>query len=192
MRHIVKDSELLSLSNWKRQNPNSNWNTFSGTEIYQELRKTLIDEQNQMCCYCEIAVTNNGNSCHVEHIKDRHNFPIETFNYGNLLASCQHTDSCGHKKETNYFINFISPLQENCQNRFIYARNGRIMPFDENENDAQDTINVLDLNCKRLVDRRKGIIKTLENTDNEYISLSLENCIEWFNGFYTVIEYMNN
>jgi hypothetical protein len=66
------------------------------------------------------------------------------------------------------------------------------MPFDENENDAQDTINVLDLNCKRLVDRRKGIIKTLENTDNEYISLSLENCIEWFNGFYTVIEYMNN
>ncbi len=192
MKHIGKNSEISTFNNWKRRNPTANWNDFSGTQIYHDLRDALIVEQNQMCCYCEIAITNSGNNCHVEHLKDRHNYTLETFNYCNLLASCQHTDSCGHKKGTNYFNNFISPLQHNCQSRFTYTRDGRIIPYDENDNDAQTTIEVLSLNCKRLVDRRKGIIKTLENADNEYIVLSLDNCIEWFNGFYTVIDYMND
>lgn len=192
MKHIVKNSDISTFNEWKKHNTNAVWNVFSGTEAYHILRNTLISEQNQMCCYCELAITNNGNNCHVEHLKDRHNYPSETFNYSNLLASCQHNDSCGHKKGTNYFNNFVFPLQANCQSRFTYTRNGNIIPFDENDNDAQKTIEVLGLNCKRLVDRRKGIIKTLENADNEYISLSLDNCIEWFNGFYTVIEYMDN
>ncbi len=193
MRHINKNSEISEFRDWKNQNPNAVWSDFSGTEVYHTLIDTLIAEQNQMCCYCEIAITNNGNYCHIEHFKDGHNFPIDTFNYDNLLASCQHNDSCGHKKGTNYFNAFVSPLQQNCQNRFTYTRNGRIIPVNENDTDAQTTIDILGLNTsKRLVDRRKGIIKTLENADDEYISMSLDNCIEWFHGFYTVIKYMDN
>lgn len=192
MRHIEKNSDTSMLNDWKRHNPNESWSNFSGTEAYHALKNILIVEQNEMCCYCEIAIINNGSNCHVEHLRDRLNYASDTFNYKNLLASCQHTDSCGHKKKTNYFNNFVSPLQIKCQSRFTYTRNGNIITFDENDHDAQRTIEVLGLNCKRLVDRRKGIIKTLENADTEYITLSLENCIEWFNGFYSVIEYMDS
>lgn len=191
MKHIQKGQSPNYFDNWKRNNPTANWNNFSGTNKHHQLRGDLISEQEQMCCYCEIKIENNGQSSHIEHLKDRNNFPPNTFNYDNLLASCQFTDSCGHQKGTNYFNGFVSPLDSNCQNRFTYTRDGRIIPSDENDTDAQRTIDILGLNCRRLKDRRKGIIKTLEKAPSEYINLSLQHFLGWYGGFYTVIEYMN-
>jgi len=191
MKYIQKGQSPNYFDNWKRRNPSANWSNFSGTNEHHKLRDDLISEQNQMCCYCEIMIENNGQSSHIEHLKDRNNFPQETFNYNNLLASCQFTDSCGHKKGTDYFNGFVSPLDSNCKNRFTYTRDGRIIPVDENDTDATKTIEVLGLNCKRLKDRRKGIIKTLEEANKEYIGMSLSNFLVWYGGFYTVIEYMN-
>ena len=192
MRYINRQESPKVFERWQANNPTAIWNDFSGNNEYQEVKKQLINQQEQMCAYCEIAITVDGNSSHIEHLKDRHNYPQETFNYDNFIASCQHTDSCGHKKGTNYFNGFVSPFDSNCQSRFTYTGNGRIIPADENDEDAKKTIDILGLNCKRLVDRRKGIIRTLERADYNYIQLSLHNCIEWYYGFYTVIEYMIN
>ena len=192
MRYIEKQESPESFEHWKANNRTATWNDFSGNNEYREVKEQLINQQEQMCGYCEIAITVDGGSSHIEHLKDRNNYPQETFNYNNFIASCQYTDSCGHKKETNYFNGFVSQFDPNCQSRFTYTRNGRIIPTDENDGDAIKTINVLGLNCKRLVDRRKGIIRTLERADDDYIQLSLQNCIDWYSGFYTVIDYMKN
>jgi uncharacterized protein (TIGR02646 family) len=191
MKHIQKQQSPQYFEDWKTKNPRANWNNFSGTNEHSNLRTDLIAEQNQMCCYCEVKIENNGTSSHIEHLKDRKNFPKEMFNYDNLLASCQFTDSCGHKKGTGYFYGFVSPLDPNCQNRFTYTRDGRIIPVNENDTNAEKTIKVLGLNCRRLKDRRRTIIKTLENENQEYKQKSLTNFLDWYGGFYTVIEYMN-
>ncbi len=192
MKYIEQQHSPHSFENWKRNNTTANWSGFSGTYEYKTVKKQLINQQKQMCGYCEIFIKEDNESSHIDHLKDKHTYPEETFNFNNLLASCQHTDSCGHKKGNNYFHGFISPFDKNCQNRFTYTLNGRVIPTNENDTDARKTIDILGLNCKRLIDRRKGIIKTLEQSGNDYVQQSLQNCIEWFDGFYTVIEYMLN
>ena len=127
---------------------------------------------------------------HIEHLQDQHNYPRKKYHFNNLLASCQNNDSCGHKKGNGYFDNMISPLDSTCQSRFTYTRAGKIIPCNETDSDALDTIELLGLNCKRLKDRRKSIIKTLEKAQQDYIQQSLDYCVDWFSGFYTVIEYM--
>lgn len=70
MKHIVKGDEPASFQCWKQQNRTVNWNDFSGSEVYQELRSTLTEHQENLCCYCEIALKQNTDA-HVEHLKDR-------------------------------------------------------------------------------------------------------------------------
>lgn len=144
-----------------------------------------------MCCYCEIALIKNIDA-HIEHLMDKDNFPQERFSFNNLLASCQYHDSCGHAKGNKYFEGMISPLDKNCQSRLTYTGNGRIITVDEADENAEKTIKLLDLNCKRLVDRRKSIITTLEYSDGEYLQNSLDNCVEWYQGFYTLIQYLRD
>lgn len=169
MKYIERKQSPASFEQWKNRNRNANWSDFSGSEVYYEVKEQLLNQQERMCGYCEIEIKTDGQSSHIEHLKDRHNFPQEEFIYDNFVASCQYTDSCGHKKGTNYFNGFVSPFDQNCQKRFTYTRNGRIIPADENDSNAQKTIEVLGLNCKRLVDRRKNIIKTLEEADKNDI-----------------------
>jgi hypothetical protein len=85
----------------------------------------------------------------------------------------------------------VSPLDKACQSRFTYTGSGKIIPVNENDIFANKTIELLGLNCKRLKDQRLSLIKAI---DNEWTSFdqSLENCIEWYNGFFTVIQYIEN
>ncbi len=196
MKYVIKKTEPATFGKWKKQNSNVNWDKFSSPEsthrdIYLELRKELIKQQEKICCYCEIALRKEIDT-HIEHLQDQHNHPNVKYDFNNLLASCQNYDSCGHKKGRGYFKNMVSPLQANCQDRFTYTGTGKMIPNDENDSFAQKTIELLGLNCKRLKDRRISIIKALENSNTDYLNLSLNYCVDWYSGFYTVIEYMNN
>jgi len=82
--------------------PHSNWNDFSGSDVYRELKNILIEHQENLCCYCEIALKQNTDA-HVDHLKEKHNYPREIFAFQNLLASCQYNDCCGHKKRQGVF-----------------------------------------------------------------------------------------
>lgn len=194
MKHISKNTEPVIFTNWKRQNSNCSWSDFSRPDsthrnIYIELRQELIKEQEKMCCYCEIALKEETDA-HIEHLKDQNNHPNNKYDFDNILVSCQHNDSCGHKKGTGYFDKMLSPLDNNCQSRLTYTGVGEIIPIDENDQPAQETIDLLGLNCKRLKDRRKNLIKTLQSVDLDYLNKSLNSCVDWYDGFYTVIKYM--
>ncbi len=96
MKYINKNAEPALFINWKKHNPNANWSLFADSNskfnnVYQDLRNSLIDEQDEMCCYCEIALKDSIDA-HIEHFKDRHNYPKDTFNFQNLFASCKNDD----------------------------------------------------------------------------------------------------
>ncbi len=191
MKHIVKCPEPSSFQSWNKKNPRADWDDFSKTETYQELRECLINEQAMFCCYCEIALRQNSDA-HIEHFKPKSKYPAERFAYNNLFACCEYKDSCGRKKGSDYFDNLISPLDKNCQLRFTYTGNGMIIPSDEKDTLAKKTINLLALNCKRLRNQRQSIIKVLDDggITIDYLKESLDNCAEWYNGFFTVIRYV--
>ena len=189
MKYISQNNEPDSFSHWKKHKPGVNWKAFSQTEIYTELRKELILQQQGMCCYCEIALKDEKDA-HIEHLKDQHNYSNERYNFNNLLASCKKTDSCGHKKGHGYFENMITPLEKNCQSHFTYTGRGQIIPKDENDKIAQDTIKLLGLDCQRLRDRRLSIILALKDCNIDYLNHSLAHCVKWHDGFYSVIEYV--
>lgn len=194
MKHIDKNSEPTSFTAWKLNNNNCSWSNFSYPQsqyrdVYLSLRKELITQQEKMCCYCEVALKQEFDA-HIEHFKDRNNYSTDIYKYENLLASCQNTNSCGHKKGTGYFNNMVSPLDSDCQKKFTYTGAGKIIPIDENDSFGEKTIELLGLNCKRLKDRRKNLIKTLQSADSAYLNQSLKSCVDWYDGFYTVIDYM--
>ncbi|MFT4929673.1 MAG: hypothetical protein ACI8WB_005808 [Phenylobacterium sp.] len=193
MRQILKGDVPVPFQQWRQKNRTANWQDFSGSDIYQALRETLIKQQGQMCCYCEVAITANIDA-HIEHIKDKDSSPQLLFDFANLLASCQYNDCCGHKKGNGYFADMVTPLQSDCQSRFIYTGSGEIHPLDEEDSFAYQTIELLALNCNRLKDRRQSIIKALDPafTDALFLQQSLDHCIGWYNGFYSLIKYMAN
>ncbi|MCT4601683.1 MAG: TIGR02646 family protein [Marinifilum sp.] len=195
MRFIEKGDEPEDFATWKRRNPNANWSDFSASkdvstiEIYNNLRESLLLDQELRCCYCEMFL-NKNEEAHVEHLKDKDRYPKEKFLHSNLLASCKSTTTCGHKKDKGYFEQMITPLLENCQDRLMYTDDGRIIARDENDEDARRTIEeVLNLNHKRLVDRRKTIIRGLEQYGEEMFDQCFDNCDSWFGGFPSLIEY---
>jgi uncharacterized protein (TIGR02646 family) len=193
MKHVVKGSEPASFQRWKRQNPHeANWSNLDSA-VRQELKETLIEQQKEMCCYCEVSLKQSTN-VHVEHLEDKHNWPNRIFDYDNLLASCQYNDSCGHKKGAGYFSGMVSPLDDKCESRFTYTGIGTMIPTDETDVKAQSTIDLLGLNCNRLKGRRKAIIQALETDGYDFYSLQqiLDSCIDWPGGFFTVIKYMRD
>ncbi len=68
MRHIVQGNEPTSFQNCKKANVLNNWDDFSkptspNYRIYSELRKTLIEQQDTMCCYCEVTLARTKYRC---------------------------------------------------------------------------------------------------------------------------------
>jgi len=92
----------------------------------------------------------------------------------------------GIKKDKGYFDNMVSPLNSDCESRFTYTGRGNVIPSDEDDMAAQETIDLLGLNCKRLRDRRESIIRMLDcdAIDSDYFQQSLDNCFEWYDGFF--------
>jgi len=190
LRAITHIDEPELFRQWRKKNISKNWSDFSGTAAYLDLRKKLISEQEEMCAYCEIALKKETDA-HIEHLQDKDTYPKECFNLANLMASCQHNDCCGHKKDRGYFKEMVSPFDSKCQSRFTYTGTGKIIPIDEGDTNASQTIELLGLNCKRLKDQRLSLIKAID-CDNTSFSFSLKNCIEWHKGFFTVIQYVKN
>ena len=198
MKYILKMREPENFHRWKTRNKGANWNDFSGTSEHGELRNRLIEEQQRMCCYCEVMILSENS--HVEHLKPKGNpsYRKDMFLYANLLASCQYKDSCGVKKANLYEPYMVSPLNENCSERFTYTSDGSIIPSDKTDKWAEKTIEKLGLNCRRLKDRRMSIIKGLDNggkgPDTTYLKAVVKETLEgknsWTFGFYTVVLYL--
>ena len=174
MRYIKKQEAPQEFLDWKEKHPLSDYDKLgkkSSNKIKKIVHQSLLKEQGYICCYCQRSI--NQDDSHIEHFKpkDENYYPELALDYNNLLTSCQklpikeEPKHCGHLKDNWYDENLmISPLQEDCNEYFIYTAFGDILPSedDEKKESAKITIEKLGLNIPKLKSERRGAIEGLQ------------------------------
>ncbi len=171
----------------------SRWGSFGHKD---KVLTSLLGDQYGLCCYSELRADLEGLGYHIEHIQSKSHYPGSTFDYANLAASALTCDDLnqpviiqeqafgGHAKGSQYDLKFISCHDADCSRYFAYLSDGRIIPRgDLNQTDserAQYTINVLNLDCPYLRNRRRRWFAELEQLFEEHLAKnwSLEHLIE--------------
>ena len=169
MKKITKSPEPKPFTDWKSQDRMAhqpNWNRVPGP-IKGTVHGALLREQGFLCCYCEANIT-QGNS-HVEHFRPKGigEFEHLQLSYDNLLCSCIRDSKhgaplhCGHLKGS-WFDNelLVSPLAEDCENRFRFTANGDVLAHD-NDMAAKTTIKRLGLDIPKLRALRRAALETM-------------------------------
>lgn len=126
--------------------------------IRQELREHILMEQGNCCAYTEIRISESTNS-HIDHYRTRNLFPQLTFDYHNMLVSCnseeygaKHKDK--HIKCTEDYDDLVNPIKEVPSDFIEFAYTGEVLSV-EGSVKGEKTISFFNLNAKALVERRK-------------------------------------
>ena len=152
MKRIHKREAPESFLRWVRKNHSHNWDSLD-SNVKRELAEQLRLEQGRLCCYCERRVDQDHS--HIEHFKPQNDFPQEAFRYENLMASCHHKESCGTKKQHRFFPEMVCPVDKECEERFFHNAKGEIVPVEEEDKHAWETIALLGLNSRKLRESRR-------------------------------------
>lgn len=166
MRRITKSHAPQTLQAWCNENKdlNHNYKALLGTEAHSKLKEKLLEEQGWLCAYTGRRIEDD--TSHVEHLKPQTKCAEwEDVDYRNVVAcfpsdggDVSHGYGAPVKRGWWDETNFVSPLAENCERRFAFAWSGHIHPNPENQEDAKQTINVLNLDDEVLRKLRKARI----------------------------------
>jgi uncharacterized protein (TIGR02646 family) len=159
MRQIIKRQEPDSLVN-HRASANSSYDNYAGKD---DLRKSLVEEQYGLCCYCMSRIRPDENEMKIEHWRSRSNHPELALHYSNLLGACtgnkgsipkfQHCDTI--KGDRDLVYNPANP-DHRIETRFVFLGDGEIRATDS---DMNDDLAILQLNSvKKLKTNRKAVI----------------------------------
>lgn len=171
MKRVIKGPEPESFAQWKAA-ANEDWQpTFDGLANPQksDLLQSLVGEQGSVCCYCGGRISNAVS--HIEHFKPQHPFEDLALDYGNLFASCLRETRagtplhCGHAKGDQFGPEFISPLDPDCEERFVYTDDGRVLAEDLDDVGAASMIKALKLDSPNLRANRAEAIAGVFTTE---------------------------
>ncbi|WP_122251955.1 retron system putative HNH endonuclease [Pseudomonas kitaguniensis] len=173
MKRVIKGTEPVSFTEWKALE-NEQWTpTYRDLKHPQkkQLHTSLLNEQGYACCYCGDKITLD--SSHIEHFRPQKHFRHLGLEYINLHASCQgETETpkpahCGHSKKSDFCEDtHISPLEDDCENRFKFTLLGEIKGNDDSP--AESMINLLALDIEFLNSRRKEKLEGI--FDNAFLA----------------------
>ena len=183
MRQIIKTKEPLSLTRYRASIPKQDLESLekfdtSPSEVKDELRNILLEEQGFICCYCMDRVEFHHSK--IEHFKPRSLFRGEQLDYSNLFVAClggegrtlvnQHCDTKKGKRALNT-INLLSSIETNIN----YRKNGEI--FSTNEYIDKELNDILNLNYKDLKTNREKVLYQvlLELEKDNWTTSSLKN-----------------
>lgn len=161
MQYIDKQLSMpTDVENWIKKHKPKTWELGKDYhDGYVLLREQLRQEQKGLCCYCcQILET----PATVEHLKSRSKFPKLTFDYQNLLLSCQESDQCDNAKGNDELG--LTPLMIECDTEITLKTNGKLNPTSDR---AKQAIELLKLNKLDLCQRRERAIKDLFNIDEQ-------------------------
>lgn len=197
MKYIKKQQSPTLFEEWKKQvdlekqildrkKGGELWNLFHSTcppkdkqednIVYyskKELREELLKEQGFICCYCNQSLKNDPKTI-IEHLHDKDSNLELTFEYNNLLVSCNGGQKdpkpkklhCDAEKKDKTIL--VTPLETDCETHFYFDISGKIF---SNTDNGEKTIKELNLNIKKLQDLRAGAIDGfLFNEDFEVIT----------------------
>ena len=190
MRQITKDEPSYfstAKSKIKLFKTKGAWEDKHIAEIRPKLRSNmLLEEQMLLCAYCEKEIDESSKNSNIDHFKTRNLFPELTFEYSNLLVSCNTKERCSNFKDTHIksreeYENIVNPTFENPNDFFDYLLTGEIIARNEK---GQLTIDIFNLKDKALTQCRLQIIKSLEHLDD----LSLDEIYNVFPDYHSFIQ----
>lgn len=161
-------------------------------------REFILDvEQCSLSGYTELPLKLENS--HIDHFYKRSLFSQMVHSWDNFIVdSLDETYGARYKdkhvRNTDENIKLINPATENPHLFFKYKVDGRITPLDllsENDKDrAECTIHAFNLNEPSLVERRRILIKNVD----DYGDASLEQLLDWLkdSGFPSVVEQIYN
>ena len=149
-------------------------------------RDVCYTEQFGLCAYSENVLDPVDFGMHLDHVEPKSFNPARTFDHNNLLLSAiddvesrglvRHEVFGGHYRQNKYSnTDFIHPSKPDSRRFFHYASTGEVEPawnLTTNEiNQAQYTIDILNLNAPILVNRRKHWLAELEQEINTLLTV---------------------
>ena len=172
MKQVMKAESPEAFENWKNLS-HENWQpTYENLQNPEKrtLHVSLLVEQGWVCCYCGRSVSMDDS--HIEHFRPQERYDHLALDYENLHASCIRETNhdtpihCGHAKGSDFDeAQHISPLDPECETRFVYAESGVIAASDASDASAGFMIGLLRLNSPFLCNRRSEVIRRAFDPD---------------------------
>ena len=126
------------------------------------IHDALLDDQGHICCYCMRRV--HRDSSHIEHWIPQSKDERSALDYENMLTSCQREVAPGEpltrgQKKGNWYdpATMVSPLTNECEDRFRFTAAGDIVAVTGDEASAQ-TVSRLGLDLPGVVAGRREAI----------------------------------
>jgi len=183
VKFIRKGRKPAALARFERKNAATpQAATYAGLapETRRALVKKMLEEQGRLCAYTMrcIGVSTDARDYHIEHIRPRSRCPELQIEYKNMLlcapgGGCDWGARCKDEADVDE-ANFVSPLNETCETRFEYRRDGFVRASEENDAAAASTLNLLNLNHKELVAERGEAMRRFGLGPNAQKALSAQ------------------
>lgn len=200
MRRINKGVPFDDFVKYLDKHKPSKWEELKGELRYNMRLHILLYEQDCLCGYSEIPLDAENTSSHIDHFVKRDYDHSKIFDWDNLVVSAIDEDYGGKYKDNTYkikqneYAQIFNPTKDDMGQYIEYLRDGRIAPRDGIQDAINDkilkTIEVFNLNCRSLKNRRKQLLIELDSCSglpkeelkhtfekNGFISL-----INWFIG----------
>lgn len=158
MKQIVKEKVPDFFYKFVEHKKPQTWDETS--PIRQELRTHILTEQGNCCAYTEVRL-NGETNCHIDHYQTRNLFPEKTFDYYNMLVSCNAENYGAKFKDKQItsksdYDDLINPVEDTPSDYIEFTFTGDILPVNDSSK-GEKTITVFNLNEKSLLERRKTI-----------------------------------
>lgn len=150
-----------------------NWGSVT-PDHKSEIWHKLDEMQQHRCAYCEAAIKTESSksNSHIEHLRQRSQFPRGTFLWSNLFGSCNRQDSCGKYKDNlpPYRHQDIIKMDTEDPEAFLqFLADGNVVPINglsqADKHRAEETIRIFNLNGALRQVREttiKGYLQTAE------------------------------
>jgi uncharacterized protein (TIGR02646 family) len=167
LKQIFKTKEPISLTNYRASISKEDLNSLekfdtAPSNVKDELREKLLEEQGFICCYCMDRVSSCNSK--IEHFKPRSLFRGEQLDYANLFVACLGGQGCSPKKQScdtkkgNNVLRYIN-LLSNIEESIEYKKDGSI--FSNNQDIDNELTQILNLNHKLLKNNRQEALNQL-------------------------------
>lgn len=135
----------------------------SFTDIKQEIREHLCEEQGYICCYCMKRIQPNQDSMQIAHVKNQTDHRNLDCQYSNMLGSCSCASTCNQKQKEHDLKYSPEDFTHSIMNLIEFESDGTIR---SNDSDFDRELNLnLNLNSESqfLKQNRKYIYKSVRD-----------------------------